>query len=374
MTNASSAQAYAQLSPGDPMPHCKQRTLSRPVFVLDSMAGRYLVFCFFGSAARPEAQKALQLAATHQMIFDNRSVCFFGISADPTDEVQGRLREIPPGIRMVCDMDGSVSRTFGALPIAWQPGQGAEYRAFWLVVDPSLHVLARFEFSEEAHPVLLKLLTQLPPPSAFAGFELPPPILILPIVFEPGLCRNLIELYEKETRDETGVMRDGVGVIDRTFKSRRDCEVDDSALLKAIHERINRKVLPEIRRVFFSKITRIERCIVGCYAADENGHFRPHRDNSELVTAHRRFAISINLNDDFEGGAVSFPEYSARGFKVPTGWAVVFPCNLLHMVSAVTAGRRYAFLPFVYDEEGARIRSENAAEAARQTTSRSETL
>jgi hypothetical protein len=38
---------------------------------------------------------------------------------------------------------------------------------------------------------------------------------------------------------------------------------------------------------------------------------------------------------------------------------VVFSCELQHEATAVTRGRRYAFLPFLYDEAGARIREAN---------------
>ena len=44
----------------------------------------------------------------------------------------------------------------------------------------------------------------------------------------------------------------------------------------------------------------------------------------------------------------------------PTGGAVVFSCSLLHEATPVTRGKRYAYLPFLYDEEGARIRQENS--------------
>jgi predicted 2-oxoglutarate/Fe(II)-dependent dioxygenase YbiX len=103
----------------------------------------------------------------------------------------------------------------------------------------------------------------------------------------------------------------------------------------------------------------MERYIVSCYTAEDAGHFRPHRDNTTSGTAHRRFAVSVNLNSDFDGGNLSFPEYGPRGYKVPTGGAVVFSCSLLHAVSPVTRGRRYAFLPFLYDEAAARVREAN---------------
>jgi predicted 2-oxoglutarate/Fe(II)-dependent dioxygenase YbiX len=105
----------------------------------------------------------------------------------------------------------------------------------------------------------------------------------------------------------------------------------------------------------------MERYLVACYAAEDGGHFRPHRDNTTKGTAHRRFAVSINLNSDFEGGEVSFPEYGPRGFKPPPGGAIVFSCSLLHTVFRVKRGRRYAFLPFLYDDAAARIREANSA-------------
>ena len=105
---------------------------------------------------------------------------------------------------------------------------------------------------------------------------------------------------------------------------------------------------------------------MACYDAEEGGYFRPHIDNGAPETAHRKFAVTINLNsDEFEGGDLRFPEYGRRTYRAPTGGAVVFSCTLLHEATPVTRGRRYATLPFLYDEDGARIRTANAA--ARET-------
>ncbi len=67
----------------------------------------------------------------------------------------------------------------------------------------------------------------------------------------------------------------------------------------------------------------------------------------------------MNLNDDFDGGEVGFPEYGPRTFKAPVGGAVVFSCSLLHKVTPVEHGRRYAFLPFLYDDAAAKLRESN---------------
>jgi predicted 2-oxoglutarate/Fe(II)-dependent dioxygenase YbiX len=38
---------------------------------------------------------------------------------------------------------------------------------------------------------------------------------------------------------------------------------------------------------------------------------------------------------------------------------VVFSCSILHEATAVTQGERFAFLPFLYDEAAAEIRTAN---------------
>jgi predicted 2-oxoglutarate/Fe(II)-dependent dioxygenase YbiX len=150
-----------------------------------------------------------------------------------------------------------------------------------------------------------------------------------------------------------------VGVLD-DFKRRRDVNIADEELRRQLMLRLRRRLLPEIKRVYQFEATRLERYLVACYDAAEGGYFRPHRDNESLATAHRRFAVSINLNAEaFEGGDLRFPEFGPRTYRPPTGGAVVFCCSLQHEATPVTKGRRYAFLPFLYDEAGARLREEN---------------
>jgi len=40
---------------------------------------------------------------------------------------------------------------------------------------------------------------------------------------------------------------------------------------------------------------------------------------------------------------------------------LVYSCFLLHEATPVTRGTRYAFVPFLYDEESAKIREQNNA-------------
>jgi predicted 2-oxoglutarate/Fe(II)-dependent dioxygenase YbiX len=146
---------------------------------------------------------------------------------------------------------------------------------------------------------------------------------------------------------------------DLGFKSRTDVGIEDGALRNETLARILRRVVPEIRKVHQFDASRMERYLIARYAAGEGGRFGPHRDNSTRGTQHRRFAVSVLLNDVFTGGELHFPEYGSAPVRVSAGTAVVFSCSLMHEVLPVREGVRYAFLPFLYDEASAAQREAN---------------
>ena len=361
------AVSYVNILPGDTAPWFAQRSTSNPRYVFDTAAGRYLVLCFLGSGSDDHAQAAIAAAMTRRNIFDDVTASFFAVTSDPGDETEKRLRESLPGYRVFWDFDGLIGRLYGALPREADPKGGVRARRIWVILDPTLRVLKVIPFAPDRSDIesFLSCVDGLPPPSRFAGFDLQAPILVLPNVFEDELCRRLIGLYEKNGGTESGFMReiDGktVAVQDHNHKRRKDYEIGDEELIRELQGRFQRRVVPQIRKAHQFRVTRMERYIVSCYAAEDEAHFRAHRDNTTKGTAHRRFAVSVNLNDAFDGGEVSFPEYGPRSFKAPPGGAVVFSCSLLHAVSKVTRGRRYAFLPFLYDDEAAKIRERNNA-------------
>jgi predicted 2-oxoglutarate/Fe(II)-dependent dioxygenase YbiX/peroxiredoxin len=356
--------SYINLAPGDPAPWFHQKSSSNPDYAFHTTAGRYIVLCFYGTAGDALGRDAIEGVLAQRGIFDDQNFSFFGVSLDPKDEAEKRVQESMPGIRYFWDFDGAISRLYGAVPKGSTPG-AVQARRFWVVMDPTLRVLQIIPFTSDHSnaTAVISYLQQLPPPARFAGIELQAPILFLPNVFEPDFCNHLTGLYEKNGGQESGFVREVGGktmiLNDHAQKRRKDYMITDSQLMQQIQMRIVRRIAPEILKVYSFKATRMERYIVACYAAEDRGHFQPHRDNTTKGTAHRRFAVSINLNDAFEGGEVSFPEYGPRSFKPPPGGAVIFPCALLHAVSPVTSGRRYAFLPFLYDDEAAKIREAN---------------
>jgi peroxiredoxin len=348
---------FKALAAGDPAPWFRQRSSSNPVFSFDTIAGRYIVLGFFASTENEMVKEAVA-SVSASPLFDDMRACFFGVSVDPVDET--RVAERIPGLRWFWDFDGAISRLYGALAL-----DDNAYRRMWVVLDPTLRIIAVMPWETEASYVsdMLTLVAGLPPPDRHTGGDSFPPVLMLPNVLEPDLCQTLIGLYEAHGGEESGFMReiDGRTVLvhDRNHKRRRDYLIEDRALVVTLQERVRRRIVPEIAKAHQFHVTRMERYLVGCYTAADGGHFRAHRDNTTKGTAHRRFAVSINLNSEFEGGELCFPEYGRRMFKPPPGGAVVFSCSLLHAASVVTSGVRYAFLPFLYDDAAAALREKN---------------
>ena len=366
-TGSGVAATFRNLSVGDPVPWFRQSCTSNPSYAFDMTGGRYVVLCFYATAA-DEVGRATLAAINGPMrpLLDDHHIALFGVSADPADRDQERAQQALPGIRHFWDFDGKIGKLCGAIPTD-SGSEGVRVRRFWMVLNPTLRVRAIFPFKDDGseRDEVLAYLRALPPVDRFAGFEVHAPVLVIPDVFELDFCNHLIGLYHQHGGEESGYMReiDGktVATHDHSHKRPKDHTIADEGLIRQIQARIIRRINTEIEKIHLFKPTRMERYIVACYAAEDGGHFRMHRDNTTRGTAHRRFAVSINLNDRFEGGEVSFPEYGPRGYKAPAGGAVVFSCSLLHAVSRVTEGERFAFLPFIYDDEAARIREANNA-------------
>jgi peroxiredoxin/predicted 2-oxoglutarate/Fe(II)-dependent dioxygenase YbiX len=349
---------------GEPAPWFTARSTNNPKFHFHTMAGRYVVLAFFGSAAGQQVQELLAEVVRRRACFDDENACFFGVSCDPEDESSGRVKESLPGLRYFWDFDREVSRAYG---VAGDGPGGEPYRPHTLVLDPRLRVvgvLALGDAPADHVGKVVELLRRLPPVGPVRAATVQAPILVVPYLFEPELCKTLIDYYERHGGRESGFMREVGGktveLHDAAHKKRRDQEIEDEGLRKACVARIHARLVPEIHTAYQFQATRIERYLVACYDAESGGHFRAHRDNTTKGTAHRRFAVSLNLNTGaYEGGMLRFPEFGPQVYTAPAGGAVVFSCSLLHEATPVTRGKRYAFLPFLYDEAAAKIRDEN---------------
>lgn len=356
---------FRVLSPGDPAPWVSFPTPSTTLARVDLAAGRYIVLCFLGSAMSPVALESLAVIHKRRQLFDDVRASFFGVTCNPSDVA--RLKDSLPGIRFGLDVSREASLLYGAVsPEEKADAKAMTLRHVWYVLDPMLRIMRVEQGSDDATGAAMRVLDfleTLPPPARHAGIPLPAPLLILPGTFEPEFCNRLLGYFGEGTAAPSGFMDEANGKTilrhDQSFKSRSDVQIEDAALRIEALKRIQRRVVPEVRKAFQFEVTRMERYLIARYADSENGKFGAHRDNTTRGTAHRRFAVSVLLNDDYEGGELLFPEYGSPPLRVPAGCAVVFSCSLLHEVKPVRKGQRFVFVPFLYDEAAAAIRTAN---------------
>jgi hypothetical protein len=228
-------------------------------------------------------------------------------------------------------------------------------------------------FPEAAAEQALSLCRDLFARSAPAAVGAQAPVLLVPGLFEPALCRRLIEHWNvsEKRADTVSSSAHGDSYASAAFKKRRDVWIADPALLQILQQRIGRRAVPEIRKAFNFRVVHGEVMRIGCYDSADGGYFRAHRDNTTPFTAHRQFAMSVNLNTgEYEGGDVRFPEYGRQHYRPDAGGAVIFSCSLLHEALPVTKGRRFGLFTFLYDEEGRRaeqrMRQERGLDGARR--------
>lgn len=183
------------------------------------------------------------------------------------------------------------------------------------------------------------------------------PVLVVPDVLDAQQCGDLMAAWEQEGHSQTGVESSSDGrraeQLSAQFKRRGDHIVRDADRNRDLATTIGRRVMPELTKAFAYRATRFEGFKIGCYEASDRGFFRAHRDNLSPTTAHRRFALTLNLNDDYEGGQLRFPEYGPELYRPPAGAALLFSCSQLHEVLDVTAGRRFVLLSFLFGDDTA---------------------
>ena len=294
--------------------------------------GRPALLVFAGAGSAPHLDA---LAAGLDGIGTDRLSVHIVTPGHPDDEV-----DFP----VLIDADGRAATTYrtGGLPVAY-------------VLDPNLRVRNALPFDDgrAVAAATVELLEELTPDRPAAQIVTQAPLLVVPDVLDASECSELIEVWESD-HEQTGVEATTDGrraeQVSAQLKRRSDHIVRDPDRSRALATAVGRRIMPELFKAFAYRGTRFEGFKIACYEAHDRGFFSAHRDNLSPSTAHRRFALTLNLNDDYEGGQLRFPEYGPDLYRPPPGGALLFSCSHLHEVLDVTAGRRFVLLSFVFSD------------------------
>ncbi|WPZ35741.1 2OG-Fe(II) oxygenase [Thalassobaculum sp. OXR-137] len=260
---------------------------------------------------------------------------------------------------VLSDPDGTASRLAG-LTVALGKVTGGG--PVLLLVGPNQHLAARIgpQDGNPAEAVLAVVRPMVERRRAGLVPVMHPPVLVVPDVFNDADCKRLINIFAMQGNEFVEPGHNQLQGRTTDCKMRipdygRDDRIDhwvcSQETNNIIDARIGPRLIPEIQRAFNYRVTRHERYRIARYEGAQKGSKHGHRDNTQPVVAHRRFAVTINLNsDEYEGAEIRFPEFSEAIYKPPAGSAIVFSCSLLHEVMPMRSGRRFALLAFLFGE------------------------
>jgi predicted 2-oxoglutarate/Fe(II)-dependent dioxygenase YbiX len=334
------------VQPGEIAPGAHGMTWDTAFYSLEAQAGRPAVIVLLGML--PLADARVLLAALRDRLAD--------LAAHEADVIA------------LVDMRSGHAREYGAPELSGLNVLFCEPDVFtrWgfddfdpaaVVIDRGLRVAATLDGTDPAVAVATALaaLAALPREAA-RDVILPAPVLHIPGVFTPGFCRELIAHFEASPHQAGGMASiDARGAaihkVDEAKKHRHDFVLGPrDPYLGGVMNGLIRSVLPEVKKAFHIDARHTDRFLIARYD-ETGGYFKRHRDNSAPAVSFRQFALSVNLNADYEGGHVLFPEYNSHRYRPGAGAGVVFSCSLLHEAAPVTKGRRYVLLTFLHNAE-----------------------
>lgn len=183
----------------------------------------------------------------------------------------------------------------------------------------------------------------------FTSHESPAPVLVINDAIDELLAQDLIAYIDRY--ESSG------SLADSDFKRRLHIH-PEADLERRLDDKLSKSVLPEIAKVFYSEITHRETYKICRYAGANSGKFGKHRDTI-APHLHRRYAMTLVLNDDYEGGGIAFPEYTSRVLNAPKFSAVIFPGSLFHQVNEIGSGNRYVIISFFFSEVEANAKTDS---------------
>ena len=340
MTDAPEAAALAA-GPFAPATH--GIGLDQSFFSADGQAGRAVVLLFLGRSPLAEAHEALAALQASAQAFSACDVDLIALIEWAAPDAADYRPADFPAVRIVL----SHPDVFAGWGFAHRrPALAALDRGGRLVGSPLIASPAAVAAHRAA-------LAARPREAAFDDAT-PAPVLIVPDVLSVALRTDLMRHFEAGRPSFGGmaaVGADGAAAhkIDAGKKHRYDLVLGaGDPFLAPVLNAIVARCVPEIARAFQVDIAHTDRILLARYD-ETGGYFRRHRDNAAPSVAFRQFALSLNLNDDYDGGHLLFPEYNDRRYRPPAGAGVVFSCSLLHEAAPVTRGQRYCALTFLHD-------------------------
>lgn len=191
-----------------------------------------------------------------------------------------------------------------------------------------------------------------------AEFAEPAPSIFIADLIDKADCRAILAEFDAEAgwkqAEITSVQPSPGGPVvvshldtDRRLARRihfRDISLSEKPATRTALERVKTHVAVLAAKKFGLKLEEFGDEEIVYYGL--GGKFTHHSD-ANIVKPYRAISILLYLNDDYEGGATSFPGAS-YSTSVRAGRVLVFPSALLHGGDPVTKGEKYIIVLWAF--------------------------
>jgi predicted 2-oxoglutarate/Fe(II)-dependent dioxygenase YbiX/peroxiredoxin len=348
--------AYDRLELGDPVsPFILPDHVGTQWSPLDNdIAGKPLLLLFHTSGTHVDFVRGLQpFIAAHDNLRSLGCSIFALTRSDSAAQVSLALPCGPDGqplLPILTDADGNVFRAYGMDAVGGNPDARAPI-LIALLLNPNLKI-AYLGASPQDPRNVTDALQRMAHDRTAIPLVAHPPVLLVPLALSATDCGYLVKLWHRLDQQHGAIGHSEVDAKCINFLHDygrvKQYLIDEPDLQRALDAKLSRRLMPEISKAFDTRAPQREAWALSCYDAAEGGMLPPHRDCASPETQHRRFTVSVALNDTYQGGALRFREYGDQTYNLPTGAATVFSAALLHEVLPVTAGRRFALVTHLY--------------------------
>jgi hypothetical protein len=317
----------------------------------DDVAGHFTILCFLGAAASDAAQREFE-ALLAPLPSGAPTIKVFVIGG-PAPIARATAAAGQPRFPVLADPEGQCRAGYLGAPVG-------EVTTFLLA--PNRHVITVLTGDGQVARARAIAADAAARNGARRVSAPHAPVLIVPDVFGPADRRYLRDVFETQGQEfiECDWRQEGGNLPDHDVKMRvteygRFDRIDHFVVNRETNDligsRFQARLFPEIKKAFQYDITRYEPYRIACYEGERGGRQHGHRDDSQPWVAHRRFAVSVNLNaEEFDGGELRFPEFGQDTYRPDSGSAIAFSCSVLHEALPVTKGRRFVLLAFLHGE------------------------
>ena len=320
----------------------------------DHLSGKHLILVFLNEADKDTSLHVLKSFRARMSDFDQSSTTVLAINGDSDDKNNWQLKYESGFVWPIAsDCSGAIFASYGL-----HKSQGEAVRI--VLLTPLRQVRSWFDTPSNIDQTIEVIMSQINTPQSAENekwFPSHAPVLMIPNVLSAEECKRLIHSYDTGgpfiiRHPDSGELKTDykMPVYEHNRQDRVDHMIKDQTTLDFLTERMRTRINPMVRKAFGFDVTRREALHITRYVGKRGGNQMGHRDNTSPHTAYRRFAHSMNLNDDYEGGEVVFKEFNPHGYKGTPGTALVFSSALLHEVQETTSGTRYTLISHLFND------------------------